>query len=163
MPIVDDFLSKNRVEPFTSFKFSVEVNVPGVSEDVCRAAFFECDGLEMTMEVKTLKEGGNNARQIRLTGPTAFGQLSLKRGMTTSFDLWGWMEKVQTDPSLRADVDVVLFGADNVERARFKLSRCVPVKLKGPGMNGKDGMVAVEELGLAYESLKRLPPRAAGR
>ena len=29
---------------------------------VCNAAFAECDGLEMTMEVKTIREGGNNAQ-----------------------------------------------------------------------------------------------------
>ena len=34
------------------------------------------------------------------------------------------------------------------------LSRCVPVKLKAPPLNAKDGAVAIEELQLAYESLR---------
>ena len=60
--------------PFTAFNFAVEINVPGVSTKVCNAAFAECDGLEMTMDVKTIREGGNNGRQIRLTGPKGLFQ-----------------------------------------------------------------------------------------
>ena len=150
--------------PFTSFNFSVEINVPGVAPKVCNAAFSDCDGLEMTMDVKTIREGGNNGKQHRLTGPLNFGTLTLKRGMTENFDLWHWLNQVLLDPSLRADAEVVLLSearkrkegetdSEPIPRARFQLSRCVPVKLKAPVMNAKDGGVAIEELQLAYESL----------
>ena len=140
--------------PFIAFNFSVEINVPGVSARVCNASFAECDGLEMTMEVKTIREGGNNNRQIRLTGPVNYGQVTLKRGMTSSFDLWDWFSSMQRFPGLRANAEVVLFSADHQDvRARFLLERCVPIKLKAPALNAKDGMVAVEELQLAYEVL----------
>ncbi len=142
------------VYPFTSFNFAVEVNVPGVSEKICNASFQECDGLEMTMDVKTIREGGNNGKQIRLTGPMNYGQLTLKRGMTETFDLWKWASTLLTDRALRADAEVVLFATDGqTERARFVLSRCVPIKLKAPALNAKDGTIAIEEMQLAYESL----------
>ena len=141
-------------QPFTAFNFAVEINVPGMSTKVCHAAFAECDGLEMTIEAKTIREGGNNGRQIRLAGGFAFGQLTLKRGMTASFDLWDWMEATLANPELRADAEVLLFAADGMtERVRFLLSRCLPVKLKAPALNAKDGLVAIEELQLAYEAL----------
>ena len=149
------------VYPFTSFKFAVEINVDGVSSQVCSAAFAECDGLEMTMDVKTIREGGNNAAQIRLTGPYNFGTLSLKRGMTANFDLWDWVSAMLTKPALRADAEVVLFAPDGAtERARFILKRCVPTKLKAPPLNAKDGMVAIEEFQLAYESLSLKKPES---
>lgn len=145
--------------PFTAFNFAVEINVPGIAPKVCNASFSECDGLEMTMEVKTIREGGNNGRQIRLTGPLTYGQLTLKRGMTASFDLWDWFSKTLTDVTLRADAEVVLFAPDGkTERARFVLTHCLPVKLKAPSLNAKDGMVAIEELQLAYESLELKQP-----
>jgi phage tail-like protein len=144
----------NVVRPFISFNFAVEINVPGVSTRICSAAFSDCDGLDMSMDVKTIREGGNNGRQIRLTGPTNFGVLTLKRGMTSNFDLWDWMTRLQTQPSLRADAEVVMFAADGqTERARFILTRCVPAKIKAPAFNAKDGGVAIEEFQLAYESL----------
>jgi len=30
---------------------------------LCNAAFAECDGLDMTMDVKSIREGGNNTRR----------------------------------------------------------------------------------------------------
>ncbi len=148
--------------PFTAFNFAVEIRVPGVSERVCHAAFAECDGLEMTLEVKTIREGGNNGRQLRLAGPVGYGQLTLKRGMTASFDLWDWFAAVLNNARLRADATVVVFGADGrTEQALFVLSRCLPAKLKAPALNAKDGLIAVEELQLAYESLTFKRPRGA--
>lgn len=147
--------------PFTAFNFSVEINVTGISPSICNASFSECDGLEMTMEVKTIREGGNNGKQIRLTGPVSYGQLTLKRGMTDSFDLWNWFSAMlqPENVGLRADAEVVLLAADGqTERARFVIERCVPVKLKAPAFNAKDGTIAVEELQLAYESLALKPP-----
>ena len=150
MPVADD----TAVHPFTNFNFSVELRVKGVLPRVCNAAFSDCDGLEMTMEAKTIKEGGNNAQLHRVAGLLAYGTLTLKRGMTATFDLWDWFAKVVEDPSLRADGEVVVLAQDGVtERARFVVERCLPVKLKAPTLNAKDGAVAVEELQLAYESL----------
>ena len=146
--------------PFTAFNFAVEIKVDGVAMQVVDAAFSECDGLEMSMEVKTIREGGNNGRQIRLTGPLTFGQVTMKRGMTANLELWDWFNLMLTNQSLRADAEVVIFAADGqTERARFQLSRCVPVKLKSPALNAKDGAVAIEELQLAYEKLTLKKPQ----
>lgn len=146
------------VHPFTAFNFAVELNVPGVSTRVCSAAFAECDGLEMTMDVKSIREGGNIATQVRLAGAVAYTTLTLRRGMTSTFDLWDWFGATALDPSLRGDGEVVVFAPDHSERVRFILARCLPVKLKAPALNAKDGMVAVEELQLAYESLRLKRP-----
>jgi phage tail-like protein len=148
---------------FSAFNFSVEITV-GDKAPACGAAFSECDGLELNQEVKTIREGGNNGVQVRLAGPTTYGTLTLKRGMTASFDLWGWFEKVQTDPALRAHAEVVVFAPDHTtEWVRYVLQGCRPLKLKAPALNAKDGMVAVEELQVAYESLKLKAPKVAAK
>ena len=72
---------------FTAFNFLVEIQVPDLSEMVCEGGFAECDGLEMSIAPKTIREGGNNNRQIHLAGPVSYGQLTLKRGMTKNLDL----------------------------------------------------------------------------
>jgi phage tail-like protein len=148
--------------PFTAFNFAIEIQLPdveGVAKPLCNAAFSECDGLELSFDVKTIREGGNNGRQIRLTGPATMGTLSLKRGMTRSFDLWTWVKNVQQNPALRAEAVVVMFDSERGKKpsevkARFVLSRCLPVKIKAPALNAKDGLLAVEELQVAYESLE---------
>ena len=151
--------------PFVAFNFGVEITFPEVSSPLCGASFAECDGLEMSMEVKTIREGGNNGRQIRLSGPLTYGQLILKRGMTKDTDLWDWFKDSAADPSLRARAEVVMFASEEgtyEEKARFILDGCVPVKLKAPPLNAKDGLVAIEELQVAYESLKLKKPGAGG-
>lgn len=146
--------------PFTAFNFAVEINRGQEGAALVGAAFAECDGLEMTMEVKTIREGGANDRQIRLNGPVTFGTLSLKRGMTPNFDLWKWFGDTVADPGLRADVEVVLLAADGeTERARFALTRCLPMKVKAPALNAKDGQIAIEELQVAYETLTLKEPQ----
>ena len=146
------------VYPFTTFNFSVEINRGTDGEPLVNAAFSDCDGLEMSMEVKTIREGGGNDRQIRLNGPVSYGQLTLKRGMTKSFDLWKWFHDTVDEPRLRADADVVLLAADGTtEQVRFRLERCLPVKLKAPALNAKDGQIAIEELQIAYETMRLNP------
>jgi phage tail-like protein len=153
-------MPNSQPNPINTFNFSIEIKVDGVSQRVCDAAFSECDGLEMTLEVKTLREGGNNARQHRLTGPVAYGQLTLKRGVTGNFDLWDWFKQVTVNPRLRADANVVVLAANGVtEQMRFLLTRCVPVKLKAPSLSAASGNVAIEELQLAYETLTLQKPR----
>ena len=46
------------VQPFTAFNFSVEINRGTDGSPLVNAEFSECDGLEMSMEVKTIREGG---------------------------------------------------------------------------------------------------------
>ncbi len=152
--------------PFTAFNFSVEIRVPFMGKGVlCSAAFQECDGLEMNTEIKTVREGGNNTRQIKLLGPVTYGTLTLKRGMTNSFDLWEWFDALQhANPSqmrkkMRGNVDVVMLPPDHTkETVRFILSNCLPTKLKAPALNAKEGGIAIEEMQLAYESLQLKAP-----
>lgn len=153
------------VHPFTAFNFAVEIEVPGVTKKACAGAFSECDGLEMTMDVKTIREGGNNTQQVRLIGAVNYGTLTLKRGMTSNFDLWKWFATLYqpNQGGLRGTTKVVVFAEhhddDTRERAHFVLEGCLPVKLKAPPLNAKEGMVAIEELQIAYESMRLVAPK----
>src|SRR5438093_758847 len=103
-----DPASETIVYPFVAFNFAVEINLDGASDTLCSASFSECDGLDVTMEVKTIREGGNNGQQFRMAGPRTYGQVTMKRGMTANFDLWDWVEKTLRHPSLRARAEGVL-------------------------------------------------------
>ncbi len=148
--------SEKTQSPFTAFNFLVEIQVPQMSGDVCSAGFNECAGLEMTVAHKTLREGGNNNTQIHLAGPVSYGQLTLKRGMTTNFDLWEWFTMVHSlrGRSIRGDGEVIMMAADGeTVQARFILSRCMPTKLRAPTLNAKEGFLAIEEMQLVYERM----------
>ena len=70
--------------PITSFNFAVEIYPDGASAPLAEAAFAECDGIELTMDVKTIREGGANDRAHRVPGPINYANVTLKRGVTGS-------------------------------------------------------------------------------
>jgi phage tail-like protein len=153
---------KPRPYPFMGFNFSVEIHREGASGPLVEASFSDCDGLEMTMDVKTIREGGAPDRAIRVNGNVAYANVTLKRGMTSNFDLWTWFKDSVENPRLRADAEVVMLATDGTsERARFQLSRCVPIKMKAPALSSIGTAVAIEELQMAYETLKFVPGKAA--
>jgi phage tail-like protein len=164
------------MRPLATFNFEVVIQLPGSSESkgpLCEAAFSECDGLEMSVSPKTITQGGHNNSQIHLAGPVSYGQLTLKRGMTRSLDLWDWFSQT-TQPDgygLRADAEVRLYPSSALPRTAagsddsagapdftFILRRCLPVQMRAPTLSGSEGAVAIEEMQLVYErlELKRL-------
>jgi phage tail-like protein len=150
------------VYPFQAFNFDVQIEVRGLNvTKICAGAFAECDGLEMTMDVKTIREGGNNFSQIRLLGPVNYGQVTLKRGMTAdSLDLWDWFDgqqhatpsQLRTDFRGKATIALRTVARDD-DRVKFVLRKCLLTKLKAPALNAREGVVAIEEMQLTYESM----------
>ena len=151
--------------PFPLFRFHVEfakVDVSGLggSDDValCQGAFSECSGLEATMEPKTIKAGGANYGAFQRAGPVTFGTVILKRGITTSRDLWKWFslvnEKAKSAFRLNVQIRVEAAGTNGPEAAFVvRLFRALPVKFKMGDMNAKATDVGIEELHLVHEGM----------
>ena len=148
--------------PLTSFNFAVEIYPDGASAPLAEAAFADCDGIELTMVVKTIREGGANDRAHRVPGVINYSNLTLKRGVTGNMDLWDWVKRSTADPGLRANAEVIVFKADgSTEAMRYQLHRCLPIKFKAPVLSAKDGQVAIEEFQLAYEKFDVVAPKGA--
>ena len=144
---------------FTAFNFSVEIkvpNVPGLGTTLCSAAFSECDGLEVTMEAKSFRQGGLNTEQIHLAGGVTYSNLTLKRGMSKDFGLWRWFQAVMksNQRSLRGQATIVMLGIDRRPQVTFKVKDCMPVKLRAPALNATDGAIAIEEMQLVYAAFE---------
>jgi phage tail-like protein len=154
----------NETYPFTAFNFEVQLIVPdygalGLSSILANGEFAECDGLEMSMEPKTLREGGNNTNQVHLVGRVTYGTLTLRRGMTDNLDIWNWFRFAASGErlGLTAQGTVVMRDNDGTPTLRFELVDCLPVKLKAAALNARDGTVAVEEMQIAYGSFSVSP------
>lgn len=145
------------VLPFVTFNFRVILEHRLAKGKLCEAAFSECDGLEMSMAAKTIREGGNNGRPIHLVGPVSYGQLTLKRGMTKDFGLWRWFDCTQSERDLRASGQIHILTPEGEPKGeavvKLNLTNCLPVKIKAPSLSAKDGLIAIEEMQLVYETL----------
>ena len=145
--------------PFVAFRFQVSLtgsNLPaGLGPGpLCGGSFSEATGLEATMTPRTIREGGRNFGQIQRPGPTAFGIVTLKRGVTSQQDLWTWFDLVANREgfgrTLNGKIDI--YSGTSVAFT-WKLSNVLPVKFKAPDLSATAAQVAIEELQLAFEQL----------
>jgi phage tail-like protein len=155
-------------ELLPAFRFEVLLStdqpLPGVTNPICHGAFAECEGLEVSMEPKSLQPGGSHDRQVHLAGPARTGQITLRRGLTTDTGLWAWFAAAARPGHLAtAQGEVTVWAADGVPQLSFLLEDCLPVRLRGPSLNARDGLVATEEVQLVCGRLTVRPPGAAGQ
>ena len=142
------------MQPFTAFNFKVRLEMEGEEGLICDGAFSEVTGLEATMATETIRQGGANARQIHLAGAVSYSELTLKRGMTRGLGLWRWFDSVQQQRTARASGEIAMLSSNReTELVLFKLTGCLPIKIKAPALNAMDGLVAIEEAQIAYETL----------
>src|SRR5690349_19311024 len=87
---------ENALYPFHVFRFHVDFLEEKLDKSsprpvlLCSGAFSDCTGLEATMEPKVIKAGGQNYGAAQRVGPVTFATVILKRGMTSTRDLWHW-------------------------------------------------------------------------
>ena len=165
-------LPENELAPLHVFRFHVSFtrsNLPGAparpAGDVplCSGAFAECTGLEATMEPKVIKSGGANYGAAQRVGPVTFATVVLKRGMTTTRDLWTWFQMVAGGASsYRLDVRITVQENSGTPVLTWVLARALPVKFKAADLNARGTEVGIEELHLAHEGLRLEVPRTGG-
>jgi phage tail-like protein len=145
--------------PFVPFRFQISLtgaNLPGGlgPGPLCSGSFSEATGIEATMSPRTIREGGRNFGQIQRPGSTAFGSISLKRGVTSTQDLFTWFDLVANRERfgrlLNGQIDI--YSGTDVAFS-WMLVNVLPVKFKGPDLSATSGQVAIEELQIAFEQL----------
>jgi phage tail-like protein len=142
-----------RIDPFPTFKFHVEVG------DITEAAFTECSGLEMSTDVFEYIEGGLNEYVHKLPVRTKVSNVTLKRGLTTSNELYDWYREMEN--ALRQgkafsfrQVTITLRTTVNQEEVmRWTLDKAFPVKWVGPAFKADETAVAIETLEFAHHGI----------
>ena len=160
MPNPDD-VAENRLAPLQVFNFHVTfkrdalLGPPDGSEvTLCSGAFAECTGLEATVEPKVIKAGGSNYGPLQRMGRVSFATVVLKRGMTTTRDLWNWFQHVCGGfYAYRLSVEIEMRDGNSEPVLIWALARALPVKFKAADLNARGTEVGVEELHLAHEGL----------
>ena len=141
--------------PYLNLRFRLNVGSVPFGE------FSECTGLSLDVTTEDYHEGGENRFLHKL--PTA-GQppnLVLKRGMTSSMDLWDWfvgyLESGAVDPR---DGQVELMGRPQPDSTEdepvcvWAFTRGYPIKWSGPELNALSPGVAFETLEIVHRGLR---------
>ena len=140
--------SYQATEPSLSAGFWIEI------QSVVVAAFTECSGLKVETEFEVVKEGGRNDVTYKLPTRTSFSNITLKRGWTTSTDLWSWYSDVIQGKIQARDCSIVMcrMNGSNMgtEMARVNLHQAYPVKWSGPDLRVDGSAAAFESIELAH-------------
>src|SRR5258708_563082 len=144
-----------RTAPYPSYNYIVNLNGPRDPEKLL-GGFSDVSGLSTETDISEYRDGNEAESHVRkVPGSHKVGDVTLKRGVVDSSDLWDWISQTQTTGVL-AQRDVVITLRDEAGNPvqQWKLRSVVPTKYTGPTLAGKGGGEgAVEELGLAAEGV----------
>jgi phage tail-like protein len=143
-----------REDPLVGFHFAVDI------QGVISGYFTECSGLGSEHEViehaVTTEQGQEVV--IKLPGRLKWGDITLKRGITSSMDIWNWRKLVEDGDieGARRDGSIVMYDQKLKEVARWNFERAWPVKVSGPQPKSDSKEIGIEELTICHEYIKRV-------
>lgn len=143
-----------RDTPYSAFNFLVELE-PGQGQEV-QAGFSEVSGLNAEVTVAEYRSGNSKVNYVnKLPGIHKAGDVTLKRGVIGSQNLYDWLEKCRNGNIKEAKRNIVIkLQSEDRESSvvTWKLVSAMPIKWTGPTLTAKGGGdVAIEELVLSVE------------
>jgi phage tail-like protein len=141
-------------DPLVSAWFGVEF------QGQVAGAFRECTGLGSENEVVEYKASGQRGEYIvkKVPGRMKWNNITLKRGITDSMDMWQWRKLVEQGKVVdaRKNGSIVMFNQQGDEVARWDFVGAWPSKLIGPTANAGNNEVGIEELEITHEGYERV-------
>ena len=141
-----------RNDPLRNFRFRLEI------DGIAQAAFSEVAIGETTTEAIDYREGNEPTHVRKLSGLTKFGNITLKRGITDSLDIWNWHKEILAGQIQSNRKQVIIVAQDEAggDKARFVVSEAWPMKYDPSDLNGKGNEVLIELLELVNEGIERV-------
>jgi phage tail-like protein len=144
-----DALLNGRRSAGLSFRFYVEVS------GIVAAEFMECSGLSMEREVKEYSEGGVNDFVYKMAGRTKWSNITLRRGITYSRDLWDWYRHGLYDGKIkRINISIILGNAELKKVKQWDVFDAYPVKWSGADLSTSTLQVALESIEIAHHGMQ---------
>jgi phage tail-like protein len=140
-----------RNTPYPAFNFLVNI---GTGEAF--GGFSDCSGIQTEVTVAEYRAGNDKLNHVRkVQGIHKVGDVTLKRGVVNSADMWSWIQDTRTKgPDAKRDVSIVMRDEAGKPVQTWNLTKVIPLKWTGPTFAAKGGGdVAMEELVLSAEGL----------
>jgi phage tail-like protein len=160
------FPALNPSNPLPGFNFAVAfaeseqvsgaIAAGGVTQTI--AGFQEVTGLGSSIEIHDYKEGGRNDSTHKFATSVNFDNITFKRGVALTPDLWDWFNQVRRGSfGARRSILIAHLGFDREVALVWYVSRALPAKYTGPSWNAAQSSVAVESIEVAHEGLELVP------
>lgn len=141
------------IYPAVGFHFVVNFDVAGSSNTDTR--FQEVSGISSDIQLKELKEGGENRFIHKLPQRSNYSNLVLKRGLFSNSGVIDWVRKAIENMEIEpAGVTVSLLNEEHQPLHTYAFYNCWPKKWEVSNFKADDNSVVVETLELAYQYFK---------
>ena len=142
----------DRLDPYRNFRFRIEL------QGIQVAAFANVTIPDESSDPIEYREGSDPFIR-KLSGLSKVSSLTLKRGVTSSMDLYNWWRVISTQGSgvsgARKNVSIVLVDDGGSDAARWDLAGAFPSKYQAGDLDAKGNDVSIETMELAVETIKR--------
>jgi phage tail-like protein len=139
-----------RTDPYRGYNFLLEF------DNITRAGFRECSGLDSTQDPIEYREGNEKPLTARkLPGLVKYSNITLKWGITDDAQLWDWRKKAADGNVERQNLSIILLDDTGEEKVRWNIRDGWPTKWTGPSFNATGNEVAVETLEIAHEGVEK--------
>lgn len=160
-----------RADPFPAFRFYITLIdsssalakvMTGISAiaNFAIGGFSECGGLDMTMEVHEYKEGGVNDYVHKFYTRAEFSNITLKKGMGLTDELWLWHYDYVQGKGKRRDGVIILMSEMGLPVKVWYFKRGLPLKWTGPYLNATQNALAMESLEISHEGFELISPHS---
>ena len=143
-----------REDPLVSFHFMIDC------QEEIKGYFTECSGLGSESEVMEHKVVNEKGIEIvkKIPGRLKWGDITLKRGITSNLDMWNWRRQVEEGKvgEARRNGSIVMYDQELQEKARWNFVNGWPTKISGPSPKADSNEIGVEELVIAHELISRV-------
>ncbi len=141
----------SRSDPYRNFRFKVEI------DGIKTASFAEATIPDTTTDSVDYREGTDLPYQRKLSGLTKYGNITLKKGLTDSMELYTWRKLVEDSGASKArkSISIVLIDEEGNDKSRWDIIEAWPTKYSSAGFDAKGNAVVIESLELVHEGIKR--------
>lgn len=140
--------------PLVGFHFALEL------QGKVTGYFTECSGIGSEHEVVDHKVVTPDGKQVfmKIPGRLKWGDVTLKRGVTSSMDIWKWRKQVEDGQveQARCNGSIIMYDQTLKPVARWDFQRAWPTKVSGPTPKADGNEIGLEELTIAHEYITRV-------
>ena len=142
-----------REDPLLGFHFALDFS------GAVAGYFSECSGIGSENEVAEQKVVNSKGVQvvIKLPGRLKWGDITLKRGVTSDLQIWDWRKLVEDGQvnAARKNGSIVMYNQELAEVARWNFQNGWPSKVSGPQPKSDGNDISLEELTIVHEYITR--------
>ena len=145
-------IDTDREDPLVGFHFALDV------QGQITGYFTECGGIGSESEIaeqKVVKDGIQVV--IKVPGRLKWGDITLKRGVTSNLELWKWRKMIEDGDvkGARKNGSIIMFDQTLTPVGQWDFKNAWPSKISGPTPKSDGNDISLEEITIVHEYIVR--------